>query len=52
MIPSINLDRFMTIFLVLLVLATITEIWLARRHLQHVAAQSQGADSVSAEKFH
>lgn len=36
MITSTVMDRFMTIFIVLLVLATATEIWLAVRHLRHV----------------
>jgi STE24 endopeptidase len=39
------MDRFMMLFLVLLVLATITEIWLARRHLQHVARRSRSVPS-------
>ncbi len=36
MIPSSDMNGFMTLFLVLLALSTFTELWLAARHLKHV----------------
>src|SRR5688572_19049739 len=39
MIPFMIMDRFTTLFLILLIVATVTELWLARRHLRYVASR-------------
>jgi STE24 endopeptidase len=39
MIPFIAMNRFMMLFLLLLTVATATELWLAQRHLRHVASR-------------
>lgn len=39
MITSLLMDRFATLFLVLLLLSTATEIWLAARHLRYVVSR-------------
>jgi len=39
MIPSIGMNRFATLFLVLLVVSTAVELWLANRHLRYVSAR-------------
>jgi len=39
MIPFMIMDRFTILFLTLLLVATATELWLARRHLRHVTSR-------------
>jgi STE24 endopeptidase len=39
------MDRFKTLFLILLILATATEVWLATRHLRHVASRRRAVPS-------
>ncbi len=39
MITFLTMNRFATIFLILLILSTVTEVWLAARHLRYVGSR-------------